>query len=107
MQHSEIEEYVNGVRWKTAKRPDHAYSVVGWEPAKRKTFYAFVEHIRKHGYHVRHWKRDYLCYDVGEYKYWTMYYPSPDGVDIPGHDQHYPLSETILINRNRLDGTGA
>jgi hypothetical protein len=107
MQHSEFEEYVSAVRWKTAKRPDHAYHVVSWEPEFRNTFYAFCQFIRDNGYPLRHWRRDYLCYNIGEYKYWTMYWPAPDKVDIPGHERHYPLSETILINRNRIDGTGA
>lgn len=106
MLHSEIEAYVNSVNWKTAKRPDHAYHVVSWEPAKRKLFYDFVQHIRDNGYHLRHWRRDYLCYNVGEHKYWTMYWPAPDGIDIKGHERHYTLHETILINRNRIDGTG-
>ena len=107
MQNSDFEAYVNRVRWKPNKHKDHAYHVVDWEPQLRSTFYAFCQFIRENGYHVRYRWYDYLCYDIGEYKYWTMYWPSDDGIEIPGHNRHYPLSETILINRNRIDGTGA
>jgi len=55
-----------------------------WYPEVAAMFYAFVWFIRKNGYIEMFSDVPYICFDVDDYRYWTM---------------GAPLHETILINR--------
>jgi hypothetical protein len=80
----EIREYVKSVRWQTAQDGSHSYTLAKWYPEVAAMFYAFVWFIRKNGYIEMFRDVPYICFDVDDYRYWTM---------------GAPLHETILINR--------
>jgi hypothetical protein len=80
----EIREYVKSVHWHTAQDGSHSYTLAKWEPKFAAMFYAFVWFIRKNGYIEMFRDVPYICFDVDDYRYWTM---------------GAPLHETILINR--------
>lgn len=48
-----------------------------------------VRHIRKYGIKQKFWKKTYTYLFLRQYKYWTM---------------NNPVDQTILINRERLNG---
>lgn len=80
-------EYINSVRWKTAKDGSHQYTLMEWNPNLILTFREMVMTIREHGYSEQYFNREYVYLNIGEYKYWTM---------------GAPLFETILINRCKI-----
>ncbi len=51
-------------------------------------FNEFVLHIRQHGYVDKFIGEEYVYFNVGEYRYWSM---------------GAPLEETILINRAKMN----
>lgn len=68
---------------KTATRNPHAYTLrKNW--ADQDLFEAVVEWIREHGVHVMFWRKPYVLFRHGGYRYWTM---------------GAPVGETTLINR--------
>ena len=86
----DIEKFIAANAWTVAKtmpQNPHAY-IVRAKCTSEELFLAFVIHIRKHGYKVRFGKSIYVCYDVGEYRYWTM------GDKLPS---------TIILNRAKND----
>jgi len=85
---AKIEKFIESADWvfaKTyAKTAPHEYAVREKNPSLEDEFVYFVKFIRKHGYKEMFWNKAYTCYDVGEWKYWTM-----------GN----PIDETTIINR--------
>jgi hypothetical protein len=93
--------YVAKVRWQFAKtmpRWPHEYTMRDWRPELEQAFFEFVTLIRAEGM-VKPWPRasenpryHHTYLELDGWQYWTMGEPVP---------------ETILINRARLDGSGA
>lgn len=83
----QLRDYISAVRWQEAKDGSHSYTLAKWKPELAVIFYAFVWFIRKQGYIQMFHDVPYICFDVDDYKYWTM---------------GAPLHETILINRAKL-----
>lgn len=86
LSHEDVEKALLSKQWtfaKTMPQNPHEYTLrkkwTGDVP-----FEAVVQFIRDHGYKVRFGRSDYMCFDIGEHRYWTM---------------GAPLSDTILINR--------
>ena len=72
---------------KTMPQNPHWYVVVVSKCNDEQAFKGFVAHIRAHGYPVMFEGREYIYFDVGEFKYWTM---------------GSPLEITSIINRARI-----
>ncbi len=80
-----LREYIDKVRWKkTTYSMPHEYTCSDWKPQFRSEFEAFVGLIRREGYIKSYRGRQYVCYDIDGYYYWTM---------------GDPMRETIIINR--------
>src|ERR1700690_4404087 len=74
MKDEDIERFINANNWtfaKTMPENPHWY-IVRDKCSSEEDFKGFVMHIRKHGYRVKFKGSWYTCFDVGEYKYWTM-----------------------------------
>ena len=80
----DIQEYIDMVRWQTAKSGDHQYTVKVWTPELSDAFDFFVEYIKEHGYKEKFYRTEYTYFQINHYVYWSM-------TDDSG--------ETILINR--------
>lgn len=80
----QLQEYIESVRWQTAKDKTHQYTVVHWAPEKEKQFRGLVATIYEKGYKEKFWNAVYTYYQIGEYVYWSM---------------NYRVEATILINR--------
>ena len=71
---------------KTMKRYPHSYTLKdNWDTEQ--DFYDVVLYIRNNGYKVNFWNKEYIYFNIGKYKYWTM-----------GN----PLEQTKLINRAEI-----
>ncbi len=85
---AKIEKFIDSADWvfaKTyAKTAPHEYAVRRKNPHLEDEFVYFVKFIREHGYEEMFWSKPYTCYNVGEWKYWTM---------------GDPVDETEIINR--------
>lgn len=57
--------------WETSKDNSHQYCVC--EPNNQAEFENLEIHIRKYGYVVTIQGMSYVCLDIGEYLYWTMW----------------------------------
>lgn len=82
----EIAEFIELNTWifaKTMPENPHWY-VVRSQCNDEEAFKGFVMHIREFGCSVLFEGREYICFDVGEFKYWTM---------------GCPLESTVIINR--------
>ncbi len=88
----EIARFIESNTWIFAKTmPDNPHSYVVRSKCKdEEAFQAFVVHIRENGYQVLFRSREYTCFDVGEFKYWTM---------------GSPLEITTIINRAQKQAT--
>jgi len=87
----EIKQYINSVKWQIAKTmPEipHEYTIVSWNPDKKKSFYNFVKSIRKHGKDDIFYNKTYRYLVIDNYKYWTM---------------NESLKKTTLINREKIN----
>jgi hypothetical protein len=88
----EINRFIESNTWtfaKTMPANPHWY-VVRSKCNDEDAFKAFVVHIREHGYSELFHSREYVCFDVGEFKYWTM---------------GSPLEITTIINRAQKRAT--
>jgi hypothetical protein len=84
----DIDRFIAANTWtfaKTMPQNPHWY-VVRAKCNDETAFEGFVMHIREHGHEVVFKGRKYICFDVGEFMYWTM---------------GAPLAATIIINRAR------
>ena len=86
-----IEKFIDSADWvfaKTyAKTAPHEYAVREKNQHLEEEFVYFIKFIRKNGYKEMFWNKPYICYNIGEWKYWTM-----------GN----PVDETTIINRAEL-----
>ncbi len=82
----EINRFIEANEWTVVTAmPDNPHSYLDRaECNDEEAFKAFVLHIREHGYPVMYHDRKFMCFDVGELKYWTM---------------GYSLETTTFINR--------
>lgn len=89
MKEQDINKLIQNNRWvfaKTyAKKAPHEYLVKGkLSLDHQRLFEEFTQYIRDHGYTVLFWGKPFVCFDVGEHRYWTM---------------GAPVKETIILNR--------
>lgn len=87
MTEKDIKEYIEKVKWQTAKDGSHQYTVRKWAPELVGTFEKFVMHIRNNGYDGYFFKTKYKYFDMDGFKYWSM---------------GAPLNITIIINRQKI-----
>ena len=84
--HDDVAEALLGARWVFARTmPNNPH---WWTQRKdwRSTvaFDDVVLYVRAHGYKLRFGRTDYICFDIGPHRYWTM---------------GSPLGQTWIINR--------
>lgn len=99
MKDEDIERFINANEWtfaRTMPQNPHWY-IVRAKCSSEEDFKGFVMHIRKHGYKVTFKGSWYTCFDVGEYKYWTM--GSPLNIL---NDEGVLVAHTIIINRAKI-----
>ena len=81
-------EFIEKNKWHFAKTmPENPHEYCLRREADETEFEECVKLIRKEGYQELYEGKNYICYNMGDYKYWTM---------------GYPIEETTLINRARL-----
>ena len=81
-------EFIEKNNWHFAKTmPQNPHEYCLRRETDETEFEEFVKLIRREGYQELYWGKMYICYNVGQYKYWTM---------------GEPLEKTILINRAKL-----
>jgi len=67
----ETEHILEKLHWKASQ--DNSHQSYLCEPHSEIEFKELVSHIRKHGYVVTIQGKSYVCLDIGEYLYWTMW----------------------------------
>ena len=83
-----IINFINSANWIFAKTmPENPHEYCLRRETDETDFEEFIKLIRKEGYEQLYEGIIYICYNVGEHKYWTM---------------GEPLEKTILINRAKL-----
>ncbi len=81
----EFEAFLAACRWTTAKTmPKNPHQWMQRRDVDDQTFVNAVNFLRDNGYAKRFGPREYICYDVGPHRYWTM---------------GSPMWDTRLINR--------
>ena len=68
---TETKLFLEKFHWETSQDNSHQYCV--HEPNNQAEFENLVTHIRKHGYVVTIQGTPYVCVDIGEYLYWTVW----------------------------------
>ena len=82
---TETEPVLKKFHWETSQDKSHQYCVCG--PNNQAEFENLEIYIRKHGYVVTIQGMAYICFDIGDYLYWTMW---------------ASIEKTRLINRMRI-----
>lgn len=85
----ETELYLEKFHWEISQDKSHQYYVC--ESHNMDEFKDLVIYIKNHGYVVTIQGKSYVCVDIGEYLYWTMWYST---------------EETNFINRIHIDRIG-
>ncbi len=84
-----IKNYIASVRWQKARsKYTHWYTIKNWNMDKVRLFEKFVVFIRRYGYKEPFREQEMTYFDLDGFKYWTM---------------GWPLYETVVINRARLE----
>ena len=93
------EQFIENSTWVFAKTmPDSPHQYTLRDPESKapamspESFVWFAQHIRGEGYKAKFGKTTYTYLEVGPYRYWTM---------------GWPVEQTTLINRARIDGEPA
>ncbi len=68
---TETELFLETFHWETSEDKSHEYYVC--EPHNLAEFENLVIHIKKHGYVITIQGTPYVCVDIGQYLYWTMW----------------------------------
>lgn len=87
----EAKQYISSVRWQYAKTyvtAPHEYTVLDWKPETKQQMIDFADFVLTNGYKEQFYSKTFTVLQIGEYKYWTMAFPT-DG--------------TTLINRTFVD----
>ena len=67
----ETELFLEKFHWETSQAKSYQYYIC--ESQNQEEFESLVVYIRKHGYVVTFQGNPYVCVDIGEYLYWTMW----------------------------------
>ena len=87
----EAKEYIQSVRWQYAKTyvtAPHEYTVLDWNPETKQQMIDFADFILANGYKEQFYSKTFTVLQIGEYKYWSM---------------DFPTVNTNLINRTFID----
>lgn len=87
----EAKDYIKSVRWQYAKTyitAPHEYTVLDWKPETKQQMIDFADFILANGYKEQFYSKTYTVLQIGEYKYWSM---------------DFPTVNTNLINRTFID----
>ncbi|MCR5400836.1 MAG: hypothetical protein K6E78_04495 [Treponema sp.] len=87
----EAKNYIDNVRWQYAKTyvtAPHEYTVLDWKPETKEQMIDFANFILENGYKEQFYSKTYTVLQIGEYKYWSM---------------DFPTLNTNLINRTFID----
>ena len=87
----DAKQYILSVRWQYAKTyvtAPHEYTVLDWNPETKQQMIDFADFIFENGYKEQFYSKTYTVLQVGEYKYWSM---------------DFPTTNTNLINRTFID----
>ena len=87
----EAKQYISSVRWQYAKTyvtAPHEYTVLDWKPETKQQMIDFADFILANGYKEQFYSKTYTVLQIGDYKYWSM---------------DFPTVNTNLINRTFID----
>lgn len=87
----EAKEYIESVRWQYAKTyvtAPHEYTVLDWKPETKQQMIDFADFILANGYKEQFYSKTFSVFQIDEYKYWSM---------------DFPTINTNLINRTFID----
>ena len=87
----EAKKYIQSVRWQYAKTyvtAPHEYTVLDWYPETKQQMINFADFILANGYKEQFYSKTFTVLQIGEYKYWSM---------------DFPTVNTNLINRTFID----
>lgn len=89
-------QFITHRRWREAityrQTAPHQYTVRKWQVGQQanQAFDQFTVYIRRFGYADLYYKIRHLYWAIDDWKYWTM---------------GWPVKETVVINRARLDAS--
>ena len=87
----EAKQYIFSVRWQYAKTyitAPHEYTVLDWKPETKQQMIDFADFILANGYKEQFYSKTFTVLQIGDYKYWSM---------------DFPTVNTNLINRTFID----
>ena len=92
--------YIDAVDWRFAKTMSdhpHEYTVRWNRPDLDEEFYVFATFIRDHGYTEYFYKKPFVFFNIGEYKFWTYGDPIHKKGVVPDK------KNTFILNRAKID----